>query len=109
MSSVSFSQTDCDTCGKDVPSNEAFWSRNGQSVHCSSACLAEYEKRHPDPAYELEEVSIPPPSVLRRRVSEIVRYVSSFFPRHLCLTEPLKRGSFLFMFEKFVILLPCPK
>ena len=71
--------TSCDNCGENVPSNEAVWSRDEQSVHCSETCLREYERRHPDRAYEPEQMPIPPPSALRRWVSAIAQYASSFF------------------------------
>ncbi len=74
------SSTSCDNCGENVPSNEAVWSRDEQSVHCSDACLAQYDRKHPDPAYEPEEMPIPPPSALRRCISVIAQRVSSFFP-----------------------------
>ena len=77
--STTDSTTSCDTCGRDVPSKTAVWSRNKENVHCGDTCLRAYEKIHPGPAYEPEQMPIPPSSVQKMRISVFAQYVSSLF------------------------------
>lgn len=75
--------TDCESCGVDIPSSSAFWSRDRQHTFCCVKCLGDYEKKYPDPAFAAEEADITTPVIIeKRRFSLLYNFLDFFHNDH---------------------------